>query len=92
MYACILETGRGFFEGVCPPSTTTAHLSDPPLPLDSRIDSGSHALAVRRSGFTQDERCGLRGTPLPRTRSNTSQNALLRMCLIDDRDASELSA
>jgi hypothetical protein len=39
MYACILETERGFFAGVCAPSNATAHLRDPsPLPLDSRID------------------------------------------------------
>jgi hypothetical protein len=25
MYACILETGRGFVEGVCTPSNATAH-------------------------------------------------------------------
>jgi hypothetical protein len=37
MYACILETGRGFFEGVCPPSDATAHSRDPPPPpLNSR--------------------------------------------------------
>jgi len=32
MYACILETGRGFFEGVCAPSNRTARFHDPPLP------------------------------------------------------------
>jgi hypothetical protein len=32
MYACILESGYGFFEGVCAPSSTTAHLRDPPHP------------------------------------------------------------
>jgi hypothetical protein len=37
MYACNLETGRGFFEGVCAPGTPTAHLHDPP-PADSRIE------------------------------------------------------
>jgi hypothetical protein len=30
MYAYILETGRGFFEGVCAPSNATAHVRDPP--------------------------------------------------------------
>src|SRR5215217_8977434 len=30
MYVCILETGRGFFEGVCTPSNATAHSCDPP--------------------------------------------------------------
>jgi hypothetical protein len=37
MYACILETGCGYFEGVCAPSNATAHLHDPPpLLLDAR--------------------------------------------------------
>ena len=29
MYACIHETRRGFFEGVCAPSNATAYLRDP---------------------------------------------------------------
>src|SRR5215218_7306748 len=29
-YACILETGRGFFERVCAPCTASAHFRDPP--------------------------------------------------------------
>jgi hypothetical protein len=32
MYACILETGCGFFEGVCAPRNATAHFRDPPPP------------------------------------------------------------
>jgi hypothetical protein len=32
MYACILETGRGFFEGVCTPGNATANFRDPPPP------------------------------------------------------------
>ena len=36
MYACNRETGRRFFEGVCPPSSTTAHLRDLP-PTASRF-------------------------------------------------------
>ena len=32
MYACILETGVRFFEGVCTPSNATAHPYDPPPP------------------------------------------------------------
>ena len=39
MYACIPENGGGLFEGVCPLSSATAHLHDPPPPLDSRISS-----------------------------------------------------
>jgi hypothetical protein len=45
MYACNLETGRGFFEGVSAPSDATTHLRDPPLPLDTRIDYESSPLA-----------------------------------------------
>jgi hypothetical protein len=36
MYACIRETGRGFFEGVCPPSNATANFHDPPPPLSAK--------------------------------------------------------
>ena len=36
MYACILEIGRGFFEGVCAPSNATAYLRDPPPPRNAR--------------------------------------------------------
>jgi hypothetical protein len=34
MYTCVRRTGDGFFERVCTPSNTTAHLHDPP-PLPS---------------------------------------------------------
>ena len=33
MYACDYRTWRGFFEGVCAPSTATARFSDPPPTL-----------------------------------------------------------
>jgi hypothetical protein len=46
MYACILEIRRGFFEGVSTLTNAAVHLRDPPLPLDSRIDSEGHVLAV----------------------------------------------
>jgi hypothetical protein len=46
MYACISDIGGGFFEGVCPPSNATAHLRDPPLPFDTRIDYERCPLAV----------------------------------------------
>jgi hypothetical protein len=36
MYACILEIGRGFFEGVCTPSDATAQLRDPPPPHNTK--------------------------------------------------------
>jgi hypothetical protein len=36
MYACTLEIGRGFFEGVCTPSNTTANFRDPPHPATQR--------------------------------------------------------
>jgi hypothetical protein len=64
MYACIREARARFFEGVRPPSSATAHVRDPPPPpLDWRIDSGRYALAVRQSGYTQDEGYGLPRTP-----------------------------
>jgi hypothetical protein len=31
MYACICQTERGFFEGVCTPNNATAKFCDPPL-------------------------------------------------------------
>jgi hypothetical protein len=46
MYACIPETGCGFFEVVCTPSSASAHLRDPPLPLDTRIDYERCPLAI----------------------------------------------
>jgi hypothetical protein len=36
MYANIPGTGRGFFEGVCTPSTATTNLRDPPHPQHER--------------------------------------------------------
>jgi hypothetical protein len=36
MYACILETTRGFFEGVCTPSNATANFRDPPPPRNTK--------------------------------------------------------
>jgi hypothetical protein len=36
MYACIRETGRGFFEGVCAPSDATAIFRDPPPPRNAQ--------------------------------------------------------
>jgi hypothetical protein len=44
MYACIPENGRGFIEGVCKLDDRSLTFRDPPL--DSRIDSESHALAT----------------------------------------------
>jgi hypothetical protein len=79
---------RGTFTPKCERKRRGTYSSRPTLPLDTRIDSERYALAVRRSGFTQDERGGLRGTPLPRARTNTSENALLRICLIDGHDTS----
>jgi hypothetical protein len=49
MYACVLETGRGFFKGVCAQSNATANLRDPPhLSLDSRIGSGRYSFPILR--------------------------------------------
>ena len=36
MYACVHETGVGFFEGVGTPRNATAHLRDPPPSLAIR--------------------------------------------------------
>jgi len=36
MYACISETGSGFFEGVCAPSNATANSRDPPPPRNTK--------------------------------------------------------
>jgi len=36
MYACILEIGRGFFEGVCTPRNAIAHSNDPPHPRNPK--------------------------------------------------------
>jgi hypothetical protein len=36
MYACIRKIGARFFEGVCPPSSATAHLRDPPPPRNTK--------------------------------------------------------
>jgi hypothetical protein len=44
MYACIPEIGGGFFEVVCRLGNQPLSSRDPPL--DSRIDSGRHALAA----------------------------------------------
>jgi hypothetical protein len=49
MYACVLETGRGFFERVRAPSDATAHSYDPPAPpLDTRIDTVRYAVGLFR--------------------------------------------
>jgi hypothetical protein len=36
MYAYNPETDCGFFEGVCAPSSATAHSCDPPPPRDAK--------------------------------------------------------
>jgi hypothetical protein len=53
MYACILETGRGLFEGVCPPCNATAHYSDPP-PLSIRQLLCPSLAAIRTPKFTSE--------------------------------------
>jgi hypothetical protein len=71
MYACVLETGCGFFGGVCTPSSTTAHLRNPPplsltirelIPANvgrSKSDRGSRARRFRKS-TTSYTRCSPR--------------------------------
>jgi hypothetical protein len=66
MYACILETGRGFFEEVYPSSNATAHSCDPPPLLDSRMDSGRDAQAPDPSWFMQNRGYGLSRMHSPR--------------------------
>jgi hypothetical protein len=47
MYACISETGRGFFAEVCGGENRPPTFRDPPpLSLASRSESGKHTLAV----------------------------------------------
>ena len=52
MYACIVETGGGFFAVVCAPSNATANSYDPPPPRSAKEPepwqwgSGSYALRV----------------------------------------------
>jgi hypothetical protein len=47
MYACISETGRGFFEGVCTPSNATAHSYDPPHHATQEDRSPANGTPVR---------------------------------------------
>jgi hypothetical protein len=54
MCACVHKSGRGFFEGVCAPSTTTFHLYDLPPPLNSRTDSGIYPAKVSITGRGDD--------------------------------------
>ena len=54
MYACILETGRGFFEVVCAPGNATAYSRDPPpAPRFANPISGSLLSRRLRSYCTQ---------------------------------------
>jgi hypothetical protein len=46
MYACVLEIGRGFFEGVCTLSNAIVHSYDPPHPPQHNR-TGVPALGLR---------------------------------------------
>src|SRR5215216_689374 len=48
MYACINETGGGFFEGVCAPSNATANSYDPPHPSARKNRSPANGTPARR--------------------------------------------
>jgi hypothetical protein len=48
MYACILETGRGFFEGVCALNDQACIFSDPPSPCHWWIASWQFCLRITR--------------------------------------------
>ena len=47
MYACIAESERGFFEGVCAPNDATAHFRDPPPPIRESQRPVPHQFANR---------------------------------------------
>jgi hypothetical protein len=49
MYACILETGRGFFEGACALGNATAYFRDP-LPYRFANRAPPAPVAARASG------------------------------------------
>jgi hypothetical protein len=48
MYACVHETGSGFFDGVCTLSNATAIFRDPPPPCHSWIASCLYCLCLTR--------------------------------------------
>ena len=48
MYACICETGRGFFAGVCTPSNATVIFRDPPHPAAGKNRSPIARTPARR--------------------------------------------
>ena len=48
MYACVLENGLGFFEGMCTPSNATDHFCDPPPPRNARNRSPANEAPARR--------------------------------------------
>jgi hypothetical protein len=45
MYACIFESGYGFFEGACTPRNATAHSCDPPPSRNTK--TGAPLLGLR---------------------------------------------
>jgi hypothetical protein len=51
MYACVRRTGRGFFEGVCPPSNATADFRDPPYPATRKNRSPIARTPARRESL-----------------------------------------
>jgi hypothetical protein len=57
MYACVHETGRGFFEGVCTTSNATAYSCDPPPPRFALHLCGLSTQRLLRS-FTDWAICG----------------------------------
>jgi hypothetical protein len=63
MYAYILETGRGFFEGVCTPSNKAAHLRAPPSALFRELSLRDAPQLPQWSWVMQDHRKGLSRNP-----------------------------
>jgi hypothetical protein len=47
MYACILENGRGFIEGMCTLRYTTANFHDPPPPATQKNRSPGNGTPAR---------------------------------------------
>ena len=60
MYACIFQTKHGIFEEVCPPSSATGHLRDPPPPRYAIQTFGAPIALPIALGEPQDHSWGRR--------------------------------
>ena len=61
MYAYALETGGGFFEGVCAPGNATAYFRDPPPPRNKEPEPQQWGLRpeVDHAPYYRGRRFGL---------------------------------